>query len=384
MTISFAVRTFSILVSSLVLAGAGGVSFEAHAQINPAVMPTSGPLSKQTMSRLLLTDASRIGNRVVAVGDRGYIVYSDSNGESWQRATTPPNTPLLTAVFFLDAKTGWAVGHDSMILTSTDQGQTWTKAFSAADEQKPLMDITFIDANNGFAVGAYGAFYATTDGGKAWVARKLFEGTKAAALIAAPKKGKYESVGSGKANNKDADIDDKAGGKGGDDDKHINAIIKLGENKLFVAGEAGLLARSDDGGKTWVKIASPYKGSFFGAIQTQDGAVLIYGLRGRIYRSSDAQLANWKLIENKTVASLMGSTRLPDGTVVLAGLSGTVLVSRDNGESFSLLPSGSTKALSSPLLGAPNALLLIGEAGVRDVVLSASAAAIAVPVPPKK
>ncbi len=396
MTISFAVRAFGIFVSGVVLVGSA--AFEAYAQINPAVMPTSGPLSKQTMSRLLLTDASRIGNRVVAVGDRGYIVYSDSNGESWQRATTPPNTPLLTSVFFLDAKTGWAVGHDSMILSSTDQGQTWTKAFSAADDQKPLMDITFVDANNGFAVGAYGAFYATTDGGKTWVARKLFEGTKAAATVAAPKKGKYESIGSqkvnDKANNKDADIDDKAGGRGGDDDKHINAIIKLaeansvntGENKLFAAGEAGLLARSDDGGKTWVKIASPYKGSFFGAIQAQDGAVLIYGLRGRIYRSTDAQLANWKQIENKTVASLMGATRLPDGTVVLAGLSGTVLLSRNNGESFSLLPSGSTKALSSPLLGAPNALLLVGEAGVRDVLLTANAAAVAVPVPaaPKK
>ncbi len=390
MTISFANRAFGVLLSSLVLAGVSGASFEAHAQINPAVMPTSGPLSKQTMSRLLLTDASRIGNRVVAVGDRGYIVYSDSNGESWQRATTPPNTPLLTAVFFLDGKTGWAVGHDSVILTSTDQGQNWAKAFSAADEQKPLMDIMFIDANNGFAVGAYGAFYATTDGGKAWGARKLFEGTKAAAPVAAPKKGKYESVGSQKVNDKagdkDADIDDKAGGKGGDDDKHINAIIKLGENKLFVAGEAGLLARSDDGGKTWVKIVSPYKGSFFGAIQAEDGAVLIYGLRGRIYRSADAQLANWKLIENKTVASLMGATRLPDGTLVLAGLSGTVLISRDNGESFSLLPSGSTKALSSPLPGAPNALLLAGEAGVRGVVLTASAPAVAAPVPaaPKK
>ena len=45
-----------------------------------AVLPLTGPLSKQTMSRLLLTDAAKIGNRIVAVGDRGYIVYSDSNG----------------------------------------------------------------------------------------------------------------------------------------------------------------------------------------------------------------------------------------------------------------------------------------------------------------
>ena len=340
---------------------------DVHAQINPAVMPAEGPLTKQTMSRLLLTDAARIGNRVVAVGDRGYIVYSDSNGESWKRAKTPPGTPLLTAVFFLDGKTGWAVGHDSIILTSTDQGESWTKAFAAADEQKPLMDVTFVDANTGFAVGAYGAFYATTDGGKTWTSRKLLEpaktATKTAQAAPVPQKGKYESVGSGKG----ADADT---GKGGDEDKHINAIINIGDNKLFVAGEAGMLAKSDDGGKTWVKVVSPYKGSFFGAIQAQNGAVVIYGLRGKIFRSTDAQLANWKPVENKSVASLMGSTRLPDGAIVLAGLSGTVLISRDNGETFSPLATGFTKALAAPLLGAPSALLLIGEAGVREVLLA--------------
>lgn len=367
--------TLAIVAIVGILAASALVSV-AHAQINPAVMPTSGPLTKQTMSRLLLTDGARIGNRVVAVGDRGYIVYSDSNGESWQRATTPPNTPLLTAVFFLDAKIGWAVGHDSTILTSNDQGQTWTKAFSAADEQKPLMDITFVDANNGFAVGAYGAFYATTDAGKTWTMRKMFDAavvaaaTTTSAAAPAAKKGKYESVGDAKAGA--ADADDKAG-KGGEDDKHLNVIAKLGENKLFVAGEAGMLAKSDDGGKTWVKLTSPYKGSFFGAVQAEDGAVLIYGLRGRIYRSTDASLTAWKQIDNKSVASLMGGTKLPGGALVLAGLSGTVLISRDNGESFTPLNSGSTKALSAPLLGAPNALLLIGEAGVREMVLAAVA-----------
>ena len=375
---SFAFAPVCAVVASFLLTV--GASFDTGAQINPVVMPASGPLTKQTMSRLLLLDAARIGNRVVAVGDRGYIVYSDSNGESWQRAKTPPGTPLLTAVYFLDANTGWAVGHDSMILTSTDKGESWTKAFSAADEQKPLMDITFVDANTGFAVGAYGAFYGTTDAGKTWTSRKLFESTKAVAAPKAPaKKGKYESVGTKPG---EANIDDKAGGKGGDEDKHLNAIIKLGDNKLFVAGEAGMLAKSNNAGKTWAKVASPYKGSFFGAIQAQDGAVLIYGLRGRIYRSTDATLGNWKQIDNKTVASLMGSTRLPDGTLVLTGLAGTVLISHDNGLSFSLLPSGSTKALSSPLLGAPNALLLIGEAGVRDVLLTAAARATAAPAKP--
>jgi len=347
---------FALAVAVAFVAAIGaGYSSAVTAQFNPAVMPSTGPLSKQTMSRLLLTDSARIGNRVVAVGDRGYIVYSDSNGEKWERAQTPPKVPLLNAVFFSDPKTGWAVGHDSVILKSTDEAKSWTQVFSAAADQKPLMDILFIDANTGFAVGAYGSFYETHDAGKTWAARKLLETPKAPPPA---KKGKAAPA-----------MEADEGGKGAEEDRHFNAIVKLGAKRLIIAGEAGMLLKSDDAGKTWAKITSPYKGSFFGAVQAQDGSVLIYGLRGKIFRSTDAALKDWKLVENKSVASIMGSTRLPDGAVVLSGLAGTVLISRDNGVTFSALPTGLTKGYASPLLGAPNALLLVGEAGAREVLL---------------
>jgi photosystem II stability/assembly factor-like uncharacterized protein len=317
------------------------------------------------MTRLLLTDAARFGNRIVAVGDRGYIVLSDSNGESWERAQTPPNTPLLTAVYFQDAKNGWAVGHDSVILNTTDEGKTWTQKFSAPDDQKPLMDILFTDANTGFAVGAYGLFYETADGGKSWNIRKL---TTPAPKALPARKGKAA----------EPDVTD---GKAGDDDRHLNAIVGLGESRLIIVGEAGTILKSDDAGKSWSKIASPYKGSFFGAVQGKDGSVLIYGLRGKIFRASDSSLRDWKAVDNKSVASIMGSTVMPDGTVVLAGLAGTVLVSGNNGQSFKPLPTGSTKGYAKPLLGAPNAVLLVGEAGARDVLLAASATAAASSAP---
>jgi len=352
-----------VLAAALAIAAATGYSPQIVAQINPLVMPATGPLSKQTMSRLLLTDSARIGNRVVAVGDRGYIVYSDSNGESWERAATPPNIPLLNAVFFSDPKTGWAVGHDAVILKSIDEGKTWNLAFSAPADQKPLMDILFLDANNGFAVGAYGSFYETSDAGKTWTSRKLLETPKAPPPPA--KKGKAASAA--------ANDEDKGGDKGAEEDRHFNAIVKLGENRLIIAGEAGMLLKSDDAGKTWAKITSPYRGSFFGAVQAQDGSVLIYGLRGKIFRSADAALKDWKLVENKSVASIMGSTRLPDGTVVLSGLAGTLLLSHDNGATFAPLPTGLTKGYAAPLLGAPNALLLVGETGVREVALPPAA-----------
>jgi len=66
-------------------------------------LPEAGPLPPTTMQRLLVVDAARAGNRLVAVGDRGYIVTSDDNGATWKRAKVPAS-PLLTSVRFIDDK----------------------------------------------------------------------------------------------------------------------------------------------------------------------------------------------------------------------------------------------------------------------------------------
>lgn len=321
-----------------------------HAQL----LPESGPLSKLSVSRLLLIDAERHGNRVVAVGDRGYILLSDDNGESWRRAKAPA-TPLLSAVTLVDGKHAWVVGHDSVILASSDGGETWTKQFSAESDQRPLLDVLFLNPSNGFAVGAYGAFYETVDGGKTWNARKLALPPPAQARGKVP-----EASGRGAGTEEQAD-----------EDRHLNAIVKLADGKLLIVGEAGKMARSDDSGKTWSRVEAPYKGSFFGALQAQDGSVIVFGLRGRIFRA-DASLKGWKQIENPSLASLMGGSLLPDGSIVLAGAAGTVLVSRDHGQSFSRFDSGTTRAFSKALLGGPNSVLALGEAGASDLLIPAA------------
>lgn len=290
------------------------------------ILPESGPMPKVTMERLLLIDATHRGSRVVAVGDHGYIVLSDDNGATWRRAKSPP-APLLTAVEFPDAMHGWAVGHDSVILATTDGGETWVQQFAAPAEQRPLLDALFLDKENGFAIGAYGAFYETTDGGKSWNPRKVIE-----------------------------------------DDKHLNAFVRLPQGHLLILGEAGTILASSDAGKTWAHVASPYKGSLFGGIEADDGSVVAFGLRGRIFRSTDGG-RTWKPVDNPSVATLMGGSKLPDGALVIAGAGGTVLVSRDNGQSFVPLDTRSTKAYSRAVLGAPNSVILIGETGARQVAL---------------
>ncbi|NWA46672.1 hypothetical protein HX889_54515, partial [Pseudomonas reactans] len=85
----------------------------------------------------------------------------------WTQAKVPTRQ-MLTAVYFVDDKHGWAVGHDAQILASSDGGVTWSKQFEDLKREAPLLDVWFKDVSTGFAVGAYGALLETTDGGQHW------------------------------------------------------------------------------------------------------------------------------------------------------------------------------------------------------------------------
>jgi len=301
-----------------------GIVFSASAQYGP---PAPGAAVPQlTLGRLLLVDAARVGSRIVAVGDHGFIVVSDDEGATWRRARAP-EAPLLTALAFADAKHGLAVGHDAVILATEDGGDSWKQVFSAPSEQRPLLSVIFASPTHAIAAGAYGAYYDSSDGGRTWNARKILE-----------------------------------------QDKHLNGLVALGPGQLMILGEEGTILLSRDEGASWKPLPSPYKGSFFGGVLADDGAVVAYGLRGRIYRSADAG-TTWMPVDNNSVAALMGSARLPDGALVLAGAAGTALVSRDAGRSFQPIQTNTPRMLAKPVLGAPNQVLLLGEAGPVAVTL---------------
>jgi photosystem II stability/assembly factor-like uncharacterized protein len=294
------------------------------------VVPESGPLFPQTLQRMLLLDAERFGNRIVAVGDHGYIVITDDFGKTWRRARAPA-VPLMTAIDFLDDQLALAVGHDSVILATSDRGETWSQVFAAAQEQRPLLDVIFVRKDFAVAVGAYGAYYDSTDGGRTWNARKVTS-----------------------------------------DDKHFNAIVELGEGRMVILGEAGTILASNDWGKSWAPVASPYKGSFFGGVVAADGAVIAFGMRGRIFRSKDKG-ATWAAVDNASTATLMGGEKLPDGSIVLVGAAGTALLSRDDGVSFVPITTGTTRALSKAVPGEPGVVMLLGEAGGREARVASRA-----------
>ncbi|MCW8964054.1 MAG: YCF48-related protein, partial [Gammaproteobacteria bacterium] len=129
------------------------------------------PLASQSL--LIALDV--VDQRILAVGERGHILQaSTSTPTQWSQASVDVQV-LLNAVVMHDGRKGWAVGHDAVIVATTDGGQNWHSQFQAIEEQRPLFDIWFGDASHGIAIGAYGYYLVTSDGGTSWQSRVVNE-----------------------------------------------------------------------------------------------------------------------------------------------------------------------------------------------------------------
>lgn len=253
----------------------------------PAAAPVKPRPSEiaRLASQGLMLDVANSGKHLFAVGDRGTVLVSN-NSRDWAQVQTPVRSPL-TGVAFASETVGYAVGHDAVILKTTDAGKTWLLQNFQPELEKPFLDVIALDADNVIAVGGYGLMYRTTDGGATW-------------------------------NEADAPAVRE-------EELHLNAISKLGNGSLLVVGEQGTMGISLDGGNSWEKLTSPYDGSLYGAIAVGTGGALIYGLRGNVYRSDDVKAGHWTQVNVDTVSSFFGGVPLADGGVALVGLAGKVL-----------------------------------------------------------
>jgi len=342
--------------SSLALASALALvlAWAAFAQPPAPQPPPRSAEHARLAAHTLLIALAAAGERLVAVGDRGVIVFSDDRGLSWTQATSVPVQALLTGVCFFDARQGVAVGHDEVVLATADAGENWRLVHYAPEAQRPLLDVWCGAGGLGVAVGAYSTYLTSADGGATWSERH-FAASPAPRQAGAPHAARSA-------------IEESGGGY------HLNRIVSASADRLYIAGEAGHLYRSDDGGDHWQELASPYAGSFFDVLPLAGDALLACALRGNLYRSEDAG-ASWRRIETGSVALLDGAARLPGGALAVVGLSGVVLVSRDGGRSFSLEQQSDRSGLSAALPIGQDTLIVAGEDGVRRIKLGAAPAA---------
>lgn len=279
-------------------------------------------------SESLMLDVALAGQRLVAVGERGFILLSEDEGQSWRQVPSPVSV-TLTRVVFPSATQGWAVGHAGVVLHSSDGGLSWNKQLdgeqaarleleatqrahnaqpSEQSQQqveaaqllfeegpdKPFLAVHFFDEQQGVILGAYGLAFATADGGVSWQSiRERLDNPSAMHLY---------------------DIHELAG-------------------ELFIAGEQGLLLRSVDQGLHFAALESPANGTLFGLLATDAQGLLAFGLRGKTYLSEDHG-DSWRTVPNSLPVTLTAGARLADGSLMLVDESGRTLLSRDHGHSF--------------------------------------------------
>jgi photosystem II stability/assembly factor-like uncharacterized protein len=278
-------------------------------------------------TKTLLLDVARADGRLVAVGEWGHVLLSDNGGGNWRQAASVPTRVTLTAVTFVDAKQGWAVGHDAVVIHTSDGGETWEMQFQAPEEELPLLSVWFENAEHGLAAGAFSMLLETKDGGETWQRRTLDP---------------HEA-----------------------EDYHLNAIFRGPGDSLFIAAEAGSIYRSLDDGASWKRLHPPYRGSFWGGLSLDGKALLVFGMRGHLFRSEDLG-ESWQKVATGTDQSLQSATIRKDGSIVVVGLGGAVLTSKDDGRTFSAAIEPDRRGIAAVADGSDGRLLLFGETGVKN------------------
>jgi photosystem II stability/assembly factor-like uncharacterized protein len=320
-------------------------------------------LKSPLAQRTLVNGLARSGERLVAVGQRGHVLLSDDQGKSWRQAEVPVSSDLV-AVAFPSADQGWAVGHDGIVLRSSDAGASWTRVldgrqagalmvehyrreaanagdaaraaallkeaerFAAQGAENPFLDVAFENASTGYLVGAFGLILRSNDGGASW--QPLLHATENPKAL------------------------------------HLYAVRSVG-GETYIAGEQGLLLKLDRGTGQFRALELPYKGTLFGAIGNER-AVIVHGLRGTVLRSADAG-RSWQTVNTGLQVGLTASSIDAQGRIVIVSQAGHVLLSRDDGASFTLAKTDRSAPAAAVAIIGPSSLVVGGPRGVSPLSL---------------
>lgn len=364
----------------------------SHAFKDPLELPAiQAPKAAKALS---LNVASK-GSKVLTVGERGIILkrdfaaasaaqgVTDSEGMVWTQARVPVSVNL-TGVEFVTDSLAFVVGHDGVVLKSTDAGSSWVKVFDGikanaqvvaaakkkmddmqsrydaaigSDQEKmnealeaaifafedaeagarfgparPLLDVWFKDANTGWVVGSYGQIFETTDGGKNWL------------LIA------------DRLDNPDF--------------RHYNGLYGDETGLLLIAGEAGRVYMSRDFGATWARFDTGYNGHFYGTVvsrnETAQASIFAYGFGGNIYRLGVGAQA-WEKLNSFSKESFVQGLKIGK-TVLFVDQKGRLVSTDETGIALKMVSAAEGKSVTGMAL-VGNTLILSGQNGPRTLPL---------------
>lgn len=285
---------------------------------------------------------------------KGKIKYDDDQvDKKW--------SDLYSIVFSVDGTTAIAAGDDGLILVSRDRGKSWNAARSNTRN-----DFTEIALNKkgdiAVAVGDRGLIRFSHNGGRTW-SRPEKSRSNDINGVALSDDGKTVVVVTDDdevlvSTDKGSNWKCKAGNSCNSDKsrRNLEAVAFYGRGNAGAAiavGDDGAILISCNGGRNWSQSNSSSPKADFNAVAfSGDGQTAIaVGRRGVVWVSNSLCTNNAK--DGKFLGSRVGDNLEAvelneDGRIAVAvGRDGTVLMSRDGGESWSSLDTGTAQRLYS-------------------------------------
>lgn len=383
----------------------GMCSFQlTHAFKDPLDLPA---LKAPRAAKALALNVVSQGSNVLVVGERGIVLkrdfaaadaiqrgVKDRDGRVWQQTSVPVSVNLTGAAFASD-RIVFVVGHDGVILKSSDGGDSWVKVFDGvkANQQvliagkremdfsqakfdafqdslpasmskaqeaelkeleieletaqfafedaeagarfgpaRPMLDVWFKDENTGWVVGSYGQIFETRNGGNDWV------------LIAE------------RLDNPDS--------------RHYNGLSGDSSGLLLIAGEAGRIYRSTDFGQNWERLDTGYAGHFYGTavMKNADGgsSIFAYGFGGNVYRLRAGE-STWTKLDSPSKESFVQGLNV-ENRVLFVDQKGRLVSTDEAGSVLTMVVSTE----GSPVTGMAQvgqALVFSGQNGPRTIAL---------------
>ncbi len=256
------------------------------------------------------------------VGAQGTILSTTNGGASFVHQLAPTDADLNGVFFLPDAETGWIVGDSGTILHTTDGGATWTAEDSGTTSR--LYAVFFTDAQHGFAAGEDRTLLQTADGGATWTGRDGQMLTVNALDFVDAQHGFAVGWAGGVLLTIDGGASWSLVQTSANEDLLAVSFSDLDHG--WAVGVAGTILVTADGGRSWQAQGQGLTGDDLVGVAAQSPtAVYAVGQKGAFYYSADG--LTWKKSSLWFWQDTLTSLALaPDGTLWAGGGDGHVFM----------------------------------------------------------
>jgi photosystem II stability/assembly factor-like uncharacterized protein len=177
-------------------------------------------------------------NRLWVSASFSTLYWSDAGTNNWHEYSMGDDLQF-TAVQFVDAQHGFAVGEFGTVISSQDGGDSWEVLPPIPNEFYP-MAMVFSDAETGWVGGLNGAIWGTVDGAQSWQRQETDSSSPVYGLYAS-RSGVYAAGGGGKLVEFSAG---KWGAMAGAPEvlAYLRALTTVGDQAVLAAGAGGTIA----------------------------------------------------------------------------------------------------------------------------------------------